>query len=48
MVEGGGLSGGNLLRPTDRDKERGFSICDEFDLSYFPEVTGEKVMLALA
>jgi hypothetical protein len=47
MVEGGGLSGGNLPRPMGRDKERGFSICDEFDLSYFPEVTGEKAMLAL-
>jgi hypothetical protein len=48
MVEGGGLSGGNLPRPMGRDKERGFSICDEFDLSYFPEVTDEKAMLALA
>jgi hypothetical protein len=29
------------------NKEGGFlSICDEFDLSYFPEVTGEKAMLA--
>jgi hypothetical protein len=47
MVEGGGLSGGNLPRPMGRDKERGFSICGEFDLSYFPEVTEEKAMLAL-
>src|SRR6202040_3986628 len=47
MVEGGGLSGGNLPRPMGRDKERGFAICDEFDLSYFPEVTDEKAMLAL-
>jgi hypothetical protein len=47
MVEGGGLSGGNLPRPMGRDKERGFSICGEFDLSYFPEVTNEKAMLAL-
>jgi hypothetical protein len=46
MVEG--LGGGNLPRPMGRDKERGFSICDEFDLSYFPEVTDEKAMLALA
>jgi hypothetical protein len=44
MVE---LSGGNLPRPMGRDKERGFSICDEFDLSYFPEVTNERAMLAL-
>jgi hypothetical protein len=47
LVEGGGLSGGNIPRPMGRDKERGFSICDEFDLSYFPEVTDEKAMLAL-
>jgi hypothetical protein len=47
-VEGGGLSGGNLPRPMGRDKQRGFVICDEFDLSYFPEVTEEKAMLALA
>ena len=48
MVEGGGFSGGNLPRPMGRDKEGGFSICDELDLSYFPEVTDEKAMLALA
>ena len=30
-----------------RDKERGFSICEEFDLSYFPEVTDDKALLAL-
>ena len=47
MVEGGGLSGGNLPRPMGRDKTRGFSICHEFDPSYFPEVTDEKAMLAL-
>jgi hypothetical protein len=27
MVEGAGLSGGNLPRPMDRDKQRGFSMC---------------------
>lgn len=48
MVEGGGLSGGNLPRPMARNKEHGFSICDEFDLSYFPEVTDEQALLALA
>jgi Methylamine utilization protein MauJ len=48
MVEGGRLSGGNLPRPMGRDKERGFSICDEFDLSYFPEVTDATAMRALA
>src|SRR5580704_5356430 len=40
MVDG--LGGGNLPRPMGRDKERGFSICAEFDLSHFPEVTDEK------
>jgi hypothetical protein len=48
MVEGNGLSGGNLPRPMLRDKERGFAICKEFDVSYFPEVTDEKAMLALS
>jgi hypothetical protein len=47
MVEGGGFSGGNLPRPMGRDKERGFSICEEFDLSYLPEVTDDKALLAL-
>jgi hypothetical protein len=48
MVEGGGLSDGNLPRPMGLNKEGGFlSICDEFDLSYFPEVTDEKAILAL-
>ena len=46
-VEGGGVGSGNLPSPMGRDKERGFSICDEFDLSYFPEVTDEKALLAL-
>jgi hypothetical protein len=46
MVDG--LGGGNLPRPFGRDKERGFSICEEFDLSYFPDVTDEKAQLALA
>jgi hypothetical protein len=34
--------GGNLPRPMGRSKEVGFSICDEFDLSYFPDVTDAK------
>jgi hypothetical protein len=46
MVDG--VGGGNLPRPMGRVKEGGFSICDEFDLSYFPEVTDEKALLALA
>jgi hypothetical protein len=47
-VEGGGLGGGNLPRTMGREKERGFVICSEFDLSYFPEVTDPDAMLALA
>jgi hypothetical protein len=46
MVDG--VGGGNLPRPMGRFKEGGFSICDEFDLSYFPEVTGERAQRALA
>src|SRR4029077_9326616 len=46
MVEG--IGGGNLPRPMGRDKEHGFSICDEFDLSYFPEPNDPKALLALA
>ena len=42
-----GLGGGNLPRPMGRDKERGFSICEEFDLSYCREVIDEKAQLAL-
>lgn len=47
-LEFGGFSGGSLPRPMGREKERGHSICSEFDLSYFPEVTDDKAMLALA
>ena len=43
-----GLGGGNLPRPMGRDKERGFAICKEFDLSYFPEPATDKALLALA
>jgi hypothetical protein len=46
MVEGG-LSGGNIPRPMGRNMEGGFGICEEFDLSYFPEVTDKDAMLAL-
>lgn len=31
-----GLGGGSLPAPMGRDKECGFSICEEFDLSYTP------------
>jgi hypothetical protein len=46
MVDG--IGGGNLPRPMGRSKEQGFSICEGFGLSYFPEVTDEKALLALA
>jgi Methylamine utilization protein MauJ len=47
MVEG--ISGGNLPRPMGRDKwSVGVSICDEFDLSYFPEPASYEALLALA
>jgi hypothetical protein len=46
MVDG--ISGGNLPRPMGRDKQSGFSICDEFDLSYFPEPASDRALLALA
>jgi hypothetical protein len=43
-----GVGGGSLPNPTGRNKETGFSICDEFDLSYFPEPASDKALLALA
>jgi hypothetical protein len=43
-----GLGGGSLPAPMGRDKERGLSICEEFDLSYFPEPTSVRALLALA
>ena len=46
MVDG--VGGGNLPRPMGRFKEGGFSICDEFDLSYLPKVTDERAQRALA
>lgn len=46
MVDG--ISGGNFPRPMHRDKQNGFSICDEFDLSYFPEPASKDALLALA
>lgn len=42
------LTGGSLPSPMWRDKERGFSLCQEFETSYFPEPTAERAMLALA
>jgi hypothetical protein len=43
-----GMSGGSLPNPMSRAKETGFAICDEFDLSYFPEPASAKALLALA
>jgi hypothetical protein len=43
-----GIGGGNLPRPLGRDRTMGFSITEEFDLSYFPEPADKKALLALA
>lgn len=43
-----GVGGGSVPNPMGRSKETGFSICDEFDLSYFPEPASDKALLALA
>lgn len=43
-----GFGGGSLPAPMGREKERGLAICDEFDLSYFPEPTDRRAQLALA
>jgi hypothetical protein len=42
------IGGGSLPTPMRRDKTYGFSICEEFDLSYFPEPINDKALLALA
>jgi hypothetical protein len=42
-----GIGGGSLPSPMGRSKDGGFVICDEFDLSYLPEPTNEKALLAL-
>jgi hypothetical protein len=43
-----GIGGGSLPAPSGRDKSYGFAICDEFDLSYFPEPSDDKALLAMA
>ncbi len=43
-----GIGGGSLPMPMGWDKERGFSICEEFDLSYFPEPASDRALIALA
>jgi hypothetical protein len=46
LVEG--ISGGSLPRPLGREKSQGFAISQGFDLSYLPEPTDERALLALA
>jgi hypothetical protein len=43
-----GIGGGSMPLPMGRDKRSGFAICDEFDLSYFPEPASKDALLALA
>ena len=43
-----GVTGGSMPRPLGREKTMGFSISEEFDLSYFPEPTDQRALLALA
>jgi hypothetical protein len=42
-----GVGGGSVPNPMGRAKEQGFSICEEFDLSYLPEPTNDRAQLAL-
>lgn len=42
-----GVGGGSLPNPMGRKEVGGYSICEEFDLSYLPEPTDERAMLAL-
>jgi hypothetical protein len=42
------IGSGSLPAPVGRTEDGGISTCDEFDLSYFPEPTGQQAMLALA
>lgn len=43
-----GIGGGSLPAPMGRADQFGYSICEEFDLSYFPEPEHPKAPLALA
>jgi len=47
-ISADGIGGGSLPVPMGREKTMGFSITEEFDLSYFPEPQDEKALLALA
>jgi hypothetical protein len=42
------IGGGSMPVPMGRPRRHGFGICEEFDLSYFPEPSDEKALLALA
>jgi hypothetical protein len=44
----GGVGGGSVPNPMGRMKDGGFSIMEEFDLSYLPEPESEKTLLAMA
>lgn len=43
-----GIGGGTWLMPMGRENKFGVSITEEFDLTYFPESSDEKALLALA
>jgi hypothetical protein len=42
-----GVGGGSVPQPMWRNEKFGFAICEEFDLSYLPEPTDERALLAL-
>jgi hypothetical protein len=42
-----GIGGGSLPNPMGREKQFGLSVCEQFELDYFPEVTDPKAQLAL-
>jgi hypothetical protein len=44
----GGVGGGSMPNPMGRMKDGGFSVMEEFDLSYLPEPESEKALLAMA
>jgi hypothetical protein len=43
-----GIGGGSRPNPMGRKNQFGLSICEQFELDYFPEVTDPKAQLALA
>lgn len=43
-----GFSGGSLPNPMGRERKLGLSICDEFDLPYWPDQQTDSASLALA